>query len=233
MQSSHLLILTLLVVLCTAEKCDYTKESFPGEEYVSVDVSPECAALLLVGGGVAGSAATLAVTNLLMPMWLCSSGFCAAGVKSGSLAAWWQSTMPLIASKSIFATLQSIAMSAGGVGFSTSSTAALGAALGGAAGAAYLGEFCQMVDQIEPSTVAAEAIKANLKFYQGFSRAAAAAAPYVTEAKNVASEVITGTWNWFSAIIEEGRKGLEEQGAMAQSHGEEARDSRLSSNQAV
>ena len=200
--TSYLLLALALfaLVLCKPVECDEVTSYTPPEDYY-VDVSPECAALLLVGGGVAGGAAAVTVTNVLLPMWLCSGGFCAAGVQGGSLAAWWQSTMPVVASGSLFATLQSIAM--GGVGVSTGSSVALGATLGAAGGATYLREFCQMVDQIEPGTATGGAIQANLKFFQGFYRATNVAAPYVTEAKNVASDAIIGTWNWFSAGIEE------------------------------
>lgn len=153
-----------------------------------------------------GSAAAVAVSNLLMPMWLCSAGFCATGVQAGSLAAWWQSTLPLIASGSLFATLQSIAMG-GTVIVSTSSAAALGAALGTAGGTSVaLGDFCRMVDELEPGTGTAVAVQANLELYRGLSSATNAAAPYVKKVTKVANEYISDTWNWFSDIVEEAHK---------------------------
>jgi argininosuccinate lyase len=56
--------------------------------------------------------------------------------------------MPLIASGSLFATLQSIAMS----GTAAASTVKVGAVLGGIAGAAHLKDFCAFVDETDPDS---------------------------------------------------------------------------------
>lgn len=195
-----------------------------------VKVSPKCAALLLVGGGVAGGTAAVVVTNMLMPMWLCYTGFCAAGVQSGSLAAWWQSTMPLVASGSMFATLQSIAMGSGGVFVNMGSSAAFGAAMGAAGATNHLRDFCQMIDQVDPDTVSGTAIQKNLEFYRGLSgavkdaepylaegraavaRAAEQAAPYVAEAKAVAFDYLSNGWEWFSKTLEETQEAVRREG---------------------
>jgi hypothetical protein len=65
---------------------------------------------------------------LLRSVLLWIRGFSAVGVTKGSFAAWWQSTMPLVAKGSIFAVLQSIAM--GGTGAATWTIGGLATALG-------------------------------------------------------------------------------------------------------
>ena len=75
-----------------------------------VNVTPSCAAVLLVGGGVAGAA----VAATVLPAVMYIAGFSQGGVLAGSFAASWQSTMPFVAQGSLFAALQSAA--AGGVG---------------------------------------------------------------------------------------------------------------------
>jgi hypothetical protein len=196
------LALALLALLYNIVKCDKGKKSSPLKEIHS-EVLPERAALLLVGGDIAGGAAAIAVTNVLMTMWLCSGGFC--GVQGRSFAAWWQSTMFLIASDSALAMLQSIVMDIDGASITT---VAVGATLG-ATGGARLTEFCQMVEQVDASTATGQAIKANLELHRGLSYAANTVAPYATKAKNVASEAITGAWNWVSAGFEEAIKNAE------------------------
>lgn len=108
----------------------------------SVNVSPKCAAVLLVGAGSFGVIAT----NAVVPLVLGTLGFGVAGVAGGSVASWWQSTMPLIAKGSLFATLQSIAM--GG----TTVPVAVGAIMGGAVGTAYLQQLCSYVDETDPNS---------------------------------------------------------------------------------
>ena len=117
-----------------------------------VDVSPECAAVMIFGSTAASGVASWVLIQAALPLvssaWCgASSGFCAAGIKTGSLASWWQSTMPLVAKGGIFSSLQSIAMSSTVGSSATASTVLIGSSLGGAMGASYLKEICSWVDE--------------------------------------------------------------------------------------
>lgn len=191
-----------LVALCNAVRCeDGVRGDTPHEDF-TVKVSPECAAFVLAGSGVAG---TVALTTVLWPLItslsLCSGGLCAAGVKGGTLgaAAW----LPLVAQGGMIATLQSITMSGAESGLSTSSTVTLGAALGAAGGATYMREFCQLVDEVGPSTSMGQTIKANLELARGFTHLQEAVTPHMMKATSVTSKVgkqrvlrtVTSIWN--------------------------------------
>lgn len=215
MYASRLVVLALLVVSgktvpshAEEETCRPT-ESHTEPPEQTVEVSPKCAALVLVGGGVAGSAAAVAVTNLLTSsLWLCSVGFCAAGVQAGSLAAWWQSTLPLIASGSLFATLQSIAMGGTAVVMTTSSTAVAGAALGAGASLAALSELCRMVDELEAGSGTAVALQANLELVRGLSRTTTATVPYVKQVTKVVNEHLSNAWTELWEFVEDVNEGV-------------------------
>ena len=139
---------TFLLLLVAAAVClpQWTKaEETPVDNAVEVQMSPKCAAVLITAGTALGAGAAYAFT----PAAICSVGFCPAGVTGGSFAAWWQSTMPLVASGTLFSQLQALAM--GGVGMGSITVA--GGALGGAAGVAYLRDFCVFVDETDPDSM--------------------------------------------------------------------------------
>ena len=96
---------------------------------VEVEIIPETASILMVGGGLLGAAAAYILTSVVLGFM----GFSSVGPAANSFASWWQSIMPLVAKGSLFATLQSIAIGGAGSGVIT-----VGATLGGAATAYYL-----------------------------------------------------------------------------------------------
>lgn len=108
-----------------------------GREEQTIDISPKCAAVLVTAGAAGGGA----VAYALAPAALCQAGFCSAGVTSSSFASWWQSTLPLVQSGSLFGTLQSIAM--GGV---STKMVVTGSVLGGQLSTMYLQQLCGYVD---------------------------------------------------------------------------------------
>ena len=109
-----------------------------------VFVSPRCARVLLVGGGVMGTAATWTLSRTVLSI----IGFTSTGVASGSFAAWWQSTMTKgIAAGSIFATLQSISMS--GVG----QTVLISSSIGGAIAANKIKYVCEQIDKVDTEEI--------------------------------------------------------------------------------
>ena len=114
---------------------------------VKVEISSECAAVLLVGGSAVGG---ISATTLL-PQLLSMLGFASVGVSSDSVAAWWKSILGSVPAGSLFATLQSITMAGGGVG-----TLVSGAELGGSANAAHVRTLCNKVDTIDPNSPAAQ-----------------------------------------------------------------------------
>ena len=115
-----------------------------------VKISPECAAALLATTAALGAGATYALT----PAVMCTAGFCPTGVAGSSFASWWQSTMPLVKSGSLFAQLQSLAMGGAGMGKVTIAAGAVG----GITGLGYLKKFCAIVDDADPNTAAGKAI---------------------------------------------------------------------------
>mmetsp|Transcript_2308 Transcript_2308/g.3246 ORF Transcript_2308/g.3246 Transcript_2308/m.3246 type:complete len:197 (-) Transcript_2308:1543-2133(-) len=119
-----------------------------------IQISSECAAVVLVGGSAIGGIAA----TTLAPSLLGILGFTQAGIMSGSFAAWWQSTMPLIASGTLFATLQSIAMTTTGMG-----TVVIGSTLGGASSAVHLKNLCQVIDSIDKDSTAGFIISSTMK----------------------------------------------------------------------
>lgn len=121
-----------------------------------VNISRNCATVLLVTAGVSAGA-----ISVLTPVAACTAGFCQAGVAGGSFAAWWQSTMPLVAKGSLFAKLQALAMSGSGMqGISVTA-----GALGGTVAAGYVEEFCAMIDEADPDSATARATAAAVTAY--------------------------------------------------------------------
>lgn len=113
----------IISLFCFCHGQEVGPEEEAGEE--SVHISAKCAAVIVSGGALGGAGLVYALT----PAALCTAGFCPVGVSQSSFASWWQSTMPLVQSGSIFATLQSVAM--GGVG---TKVVISGSVLGGALG---------------------------------------------------------------------------------------------------
>ena len=114
----------------------------------TVNISPECASILILAGATGGAL----MSTLVNPL-LASIGFTATGVTSGSFAAWWQSTMPLVSSGSLFASLQSIAMSG------VSSNLVIASSVGGVATAKKLTEFCKRIDDLDPQSTKGEVVR--------------------------------------------------------------------------
>lgn len=67
----------------------------PEIDEVQVQVSTECAVVLVTGGLIVGGVA-IAAAETLAGMLLNVIGFASIGVEAGSTAAWWQSTFPLV-----------------------------------------------------------------------------------------------------------------------------------------
>ena len=116
---------------------------------LEVTVSPECAAVLIVGAGAGGAAATY---TLLGPL-LAVLGFTSTGVAGASFASWWQSSMSVISSGSIFATLQSIAMTGAGP-----SVIVVGGTLAAAPTALFVKTVCTRVDSVDPDSMAGNSV---------------------------------------------------------------------------
>ena len=109
------------------------------------EISPECAAVLLIGGASSGVVVALASSPLLAAF-----GFTFVGIQAGSFASWWQSTLPLVSAGSLFAYyLQSIAMSGAMV---SGTLTTLGSLLGSAAAATKVKEFCKVVDSVNKNS---------------------------------------------------------------------------------
>lgn len=128
------------------------------DDFGEFHVSPKCAATLLVSGTAVG----VVGATVLTPAAFCTAGFCPTGIAAGSFASWWQSTMPLVVKNSLFAQLQSIAMSAG-----TAQTLTLtGAALGSTVAATYIQQFCTFVDETKPETTMGQTFQVSLQAVQ-------------------------------------------------------------------
>ena len=119
----------------------------PETDVVQVQVSRECAVVLVTGGLIVGGLA-VAAAEALVGMLLNVIGFAAIGVEAGSTAAWWQSTFPLVKAGSTFSKLQSITMSEAGVG-----VVPVGAAVGGVVAAAKIDDLCRGIDSIDSESL--------------------------------------------------------------------------------
>lgn len=144
-------------------------------------ISPEASALLLTCFGLLGSSAA----TLLIRTVLAAIGFGAVGVTKGSFAAWWQSTMGIVPSKSLFSMLQSIAMRQQGVTTATLSVGSLVRLAGGAAVPGMMVEICKKIDaEVETNSYAGVVIRANAKAVEKFMLA-------IDSAKRQSSDLIS------------------------------------------
>ena len=143
----RILVLTIALALChpvvVADDADVEPET---DEEVQVQVSRECAVVLVTGGLIVGGA-VVATAEALLGILLNVIGFATIGVKGASLAAKWQSTFPLVKAGSTFAKLQSITMSEAGFG-----VVPVGAAVGGTKAAAKIDDLCNGIDNVDSAS---------------------------------------------------------------------------------
>lgn len=165
-------LLVYLILLFIVSNAEDAKGSTPEEEGSDNDnkeddcfychVSPECAAVLAATGGGAGAGMTCVVGPMLRLL-----GFTATGVAGGSFAAYWQSMLPLIKAGSLFATLQSIAMSGVGAKVAIVSTIAGAYTL-----SKNINLVCEKVDAVEKDSYPGQLIQALLKMFRQGAQAA-------------------------------------------------------------
>lgn len=149
----HKLLFLTVAFLCGVCNGSFTRRTTQKEgEEDTINISPKCAAVLVTAGTGGGGALAYA----LAPAALCKAGFCSVGVSSSSFASWWQSTMPLVQTGSIFATLQSITM-----GGASTKIVVAGSVLGGSLSLKYLQALCDYVD--DPESKMAPIFSANLE----------------------------------------------------------------------
>ena len=116
-----------------------------GYTHEKIEISPECAAVALVGGSAMGGVAA---------MGLASSSFIGIlGIAGGALATWWDSTLPLIVDGNLLERLQSITI----LGLSEKQYV-LEKDLGGRANLEYFQTLCQYVDKVDPETSTGKAV---------------------------------------------------------------------------
>mmetsp|Transcript_11117 Transcript_11117/g.16214 ORF Transcript_11117/g.16214 Transcript_11117/m.16214 type:complete len:209 (+) Transcript_11117:99-725(+) len=139
MGSSPFALFVMLFVLgqCIATDDTILVDSTDAKIYVS----PDCAAVLLAAGG------TCVLSWAFIDVLLYLLGFTEVGPEAGSFAAWWQSTFHFMGPGSIFASLQSIAMTGTGAKLTIS-----GALVGGATSASMFQEVCTKVDSVDPNS---------------------------------------------------------------------------------
>ena len=150
----------------------------------AVKVTPQCAAVLLVGGGVVG--ATVAAT--VLPALLYILGFSSGGVLGNSFAASWQSTMPLVAQGSLFAALQSAAAS--GVGSTVMISAA---AVGSTSGALLMQQTCSAIDNVPAGSAEQALVLLFVKVYTQLSPLSQAARDGLQDTWKTTLELATRT----------------------------------------
>ena len=148
----------------------------------AVRVTPQCAAVLLVGGGVVG--ATVAAT--VLPALLYILGFSSGGVLANSFAASWQSTMPLVAQGSLFAALQSAAAS--GMGSTVMISAA---AVGSTSGALLMQQTCSAIDNVPAGSAEQALVLLIVKVYTQLSPLSQAARDGLQDAWKTTLELAT------------------------------------------
>lgn len=197
-----LLLLLLLVRIRNASNTDnggwksneQSSNTDDNDEEEDVTISNECAAALLTGGGIFGAGAA----SVLWPKFLAAIGFTSIGVSAGSFASWWQSTMPLVAKNSLFAVLQSIAMTGAG-GYTT---VAIGSSLGGAASIKFLKSFCANVDEsVEKQSAAGKVFSGNLEWIMAAQKSAKWAGKNSKEAKEWAKKVVQLASMWANTYL--------------------------------
>ena len=153
-------LLLLAFFLCPLVSClDPAVEDKPSplpEGPQTVKVTPQCAAVLLVGGGAVGAA----VAATVLPALMYIAGFSSGGVLANSFAASWQSTMPLVAQGSLFALLQSAA--AGGVG---STVVISAAAIGSTSGMLVMERTCSAIDNVPAGSAEAALVRTLVTVY--------------------------------------------------------------------
>lgn len=151
----------LLLILCALSASSAVAlQTGPLPQEASVKVTPQCAAVLLVGGGIVG--ATVAATALPALMYIV--GFSSGGVLANSFAASWQATMPIIAQGSLFALLQSAAAS--GIGSSIMITAA---AVGSTSGLLLMQQTCSAIDNVPAGSAEQALVLLFVKVYTQLS----------------------------------------------------------------
>mmetsp|Transcript_27766 Transcript_27766/g.32390 ORF Transcript_27766/g.32390 Transcript_27766/m.32390 type:complete len:195 (+) Transcript_27766:44-628(+) len=182
--SYFVLLLSLFAFTVAADEAD--------EEDDSVLVSAECAAVLVVAGGAVGGTASWALASSVLYL----IGFTAEGVAAGSFASWWQSTMPLISAGSLFASLQSIAMTG------VANKVIVSGAIGGAATAQRFKDVCSEIDEVDPNSTGGKTIAAILKAEHAAYEVGQKAGATWSAIKNIFHEQ-----GLFNEGTEEGTKG--------------------------
>ena len=133
-------VVALMLSVALAESANEYVDPMPDPN--EQNISPDCAAVVLTSGGILGAIAAAPIYTLVLNIL----GFTAVGVEAGSFAAWWQSTMPLVASGSLFASLTSIAMTGGVGGVGVATVGGL-LGVGAGAGAVHFAGLCRAIDE--------------------------------------------------------------------------------------
>jgi hypothetical protein len=162
------------------------------KEEDSVDVSPECAVVLVTAGSVAGGLASFVLIEPLLFL----VGFTGAGIAEGSFAAWWQSTMPNVMAGSLFSSLQSITMTG------VESNIIVSSSIGGAATASQLRRMCGIIDDVDPESKEGKVIssllvaeeKIGTTWEQHVKPNLEAGMNYLKDTASVAEDKIGTTW---------------------------------------
>lgn len=172
----------------------------PIQEEEDIQISAKCAAVLVVAGTGLGAG----VAYTLTPAAICAAGFCPAGVAGGSFAAWWQSSIPLVAKGSLFAQLQALASA--GVG--TKAVTVAGGLLGGTMGVNLLRDICSFVDSTDPASPLGKALGTcvavvstavethqSLEAYCASSETCVTVAGVISDARAVATKTVSSLWD--------------------------------------
>lgn len=106
--SVNFYLVFLIFAIISSSSTDHVAFASVGnsKEEESVDVSPECAVVLVTAGSVAGGLASYALVEPLLSL----IGFAGADVTGATFAVWLQTTMSNVIAGSIFSSLQSITM---------------------------------------------------------------------------------------------------------------------------
>jgi hypothetical protein len=130
---------------------------------------------LLLIGGTTGTT----LSALIFPILLNAVGFTTLGIASGSFASWIQSTLGDLVKGSLFATLQSIAMSgvSANIIFSASALGATTASMS----AKYLKFICEFIDGVKSDTPQGIIIDRVVEAYERVSKSVSGAATVSAE----------------------------------------------------